>query len=210
MHVQVYAHHTRLITDQMFLRALKLAIADGTIDQQAFKIGSARNEFQKADHSQFLKNYVELTDDGMMRLLANGKGNSKKLTQGLQLRNLLKTAVEVDLTLEGIDAGRKKAISEMENDDLKQLESEVAKMLDIDPELIIAYLQEMTIKLYDPYDLLVKRSNGSVATLESMSPISASSNSLIQLYVFCEKQSRDSVRKATCKYLGIAESVLPP
>ena len=98
---RVYAHHTRLITDQMFLRALKLAIADGTIDQQAFKIGSARNEFQKADHSQFLKNYVELTDDGMMRLLANGKGNSKKLTQGLQLRNLLKTAVEVDLDTRG-------------------------------------------------------------------------------------------------------------
>lgn len=208
MHAQVYEHHTRLATDGMFLRSLELAIEDGSIEKASLKIGSRKNKFLEANHSIFLKNYLSLDDSTIVEALMKAKGNAKKLINDLCSRHLLKTAIEIDPTLDVTDALKRKQISDLENKDLRNLEREVSGQVGFDRELIIAHLQQMNIKLYDPYDILVKRSNGRIVTLEEVSPISASTKPIVRLYVFCPKEFREKVKSAVWSYFGLPSDQL--
>ncbi len=210
MHAQVYEHHTRLITDSMFLRALEIALNDGSLDISLYKVGSERNGFKSANHSKFVQNYIQLTDEEIMReLVIKGKGNAKKLTEGILSRRLLKRGIEIDPTLDVLDALTKKAISDLDKKDLRELEAELANKVGCDPELVVAHLQQMTIKLYDPYDILVKRSNDRVLTIEQVSPISASTKPIVRLYLFCPGECREKIRQETCKYFNLTDSLVP-
>ncbi|MGI0079614.1 MAG: hypothetical protein ACRECH_08315, partial [Nitrososphaerales archaeon] len=203
-----YEHHTRLATDGMLLRSLELAIRDGSIDKASLRIGSRKNKFLGADHSAFLKNYLTLDDSSIVETLMKAKGNAKKLISDLCSRHLLKTAIEIDPTLDVTDALKRKEISDLENKDLRKLEREVARQIGCDRELIIARLQQMNIKLYDPYDILVKRSSGRIVTLEEVSPISASAKPIVKLYVFCPERFRDSVKSAVWSFFGLPSNQL--
>jgi uncharacterized protein len=209
MHAQVYEHHTRLATDSMFLRSLQLAIRDGSIDKASLRIGSRKNKFSGADHSAFMKNYLALNDFTIAEALMKATSNAKKLITDLSSRHLLKTAIEIDPTLDVTDALKKKQISDLETRDLRRLEKEVARQVHCDPELIIAHLQQMTIKLYDPYDILVKRSSGTIVTLEEISPISASAKPIVKLYVFCPKEFRDRVKNAVWSFFDLPSNTTP-
>lgn len=210
MHAQVYEHHTRLITDSMFLRALEIALNDGSLDISQYKVGSEKNGFMSADHSKFVQNYLRLTDEEIMReLLTKGKGNAKKLTEGIVSRTLLKKAIEIDPPLDVLDALTKKAISDLDENGLRELEAELARKVGCDPELVVAHLQQITIKLYDPYDILVKRSNDRVLTIEQVSPISASTKPIVRLYLFCPREYREKIRQETCKHFDLPESLIP-
>ncbi len=204
MHAQVYEHHTRLATDGMFLRALELAIRDGTIDKNSLRVGSRRNSYNSVNHSNFLKYYLKLNDETITRQLLEASGNAKRLIADLCARKLLKSAIELNTDLDVFDALKKKKISELEKSDMTKLEKEVAKQVGCDPDLIIAHLQQMTIKLYDRYDILVKRRDESIVTLEDVSPISASVKPIVKLFVFCPEQYRDKVRSATYDYFSLS------
>ncbi len=208
MHAQVYEHHTRLATDRMFLRSLELAIRDDSFDKASLRIGSRKNKFSGADHSTFLKNYLALDDSTIIEALMKANGNAKKLINDLSSRHLLKTAIEIDPTLDVTDALKRKQISDLENKNLRKLEKEVARQVDCDRELIIAHLQQMNIKLYDPYDILVKRSSGRIVTLEEVSPISASTKPIVKLYVFCPEEFRDRVKSAVWSFFGLPSDQL--
>jgi HD superfamily phosphohydrolase len=203
MHAQVYEHHTRLATDGMFLRAFELAIRDGTIDKDLLRVGTRKNSYNSANHSNFLKYYLKLNDETITRQLQEAGGNAKKLIADLSSRKLLKSAIELNTDLDVFDALKKKKISELEKSDMTKLEKEVAKEVGCDPDLVIAHLQQMTIKLYDRYDILVKRRDDSILTLEDVSPISASVKPIVKLFIFCPEQFRDKIRSATYDYFSL-------
>ena len=208
MHAQVYEHHTRLATDSMFLRSLELAIRDGSIDKASLRIGSKKNYFSAADHSTFLKNYLALDDSTIVEMLMSAKGNAKKLISDLCSRHLLKTAIEIDPTLDVTDPLKRKEISDLENKELRKLEREVAREVGCDRELIIAHLQQMNIKLYDPYDILVKRANGRIVDLEDVSPISASAKPIVKLYVFSPEKFRGKVKSSVWNFFELPSDQL--
>jgi HD superfamily phosphohydrolase len=203
MHAQVYEHHTRLATDGMFLRAFELGIRDGTIDKNALRVGTRKNSYTSANHSNFLKYYLTLNDETITRQLLRAHGNAKRLIKDLCSRRLLKTAIELNTDLDVFDALKKKKISELDKSDMIKLEEEVARKVDCDPDLVISHLQQMTIKLYDRYDILVKRRDESILALEDVSPISASVKPIVKLFVFCPEKYRYGVRAATYNYFSL-------
>ncbi len=204
MHAQVYEHHARLSADHMFLRAFELAIRDGAVDKTVLRIGSRKNAFAGSDHSNFLRYFLTLDDNSIIPQVVEAKGNAKKLVEDLYSRRLLKRAVELNPTLDVVDALKKKMITEMARKDLEKLEREIASEVGCDHELVIAHLQEITIKLYDPYDILVKRNDGAILTIDEVSPISASARPIMKLYVFCPSPFREKIRKATYDYFGLS------
>ena len=209
LHAQVYEHHARVVADDMFLRTLELALEDGSVDRDALKVGSAPNSFASADHSNFLSYYMSLNDKEIVRKLLESRGQAGEIAKMLQSRRLLKRAVEIDLALDIMDAMIKKDIADLEESDLRQLEREIASAVGCDPSLVIADLREITLKLYDPYDILVKRKSGEIRTIDEFSPISASANPILKLYVFGPDGLRSRIRRATYDRFGL-QQLRPP
>ncbi len=203
MHAQVYEHHARIAADSMFLRALDLAIRDGAIDRKALRVGTRKGAFVRADHSRFLKYYLTLDDSRIVQEISNAGGYAKKLLKDLYSRKLFKRAIDLNIALDHIDASIQKEVSDMGREEIKLLEKKVAEGAGCEADLVIAHKQEMTIKLYDRYDILVKRIDGEVLPLEDASPIAASTTPIVKLYVFCPKELMKKVGKATYQYLGV-------
>lgn len=191
MHMQVYEHHTRLVADDMFLRAVKLAISEGCLGEEEFSISS--------DTDRFLDNFLKLDDFSIQhRILQNSTGIAEKLILDIRNRRLLKRALVVPLTKGGVENPIiRKRIIEMSREEIEEKEKEIADKLRIDPAYIIIHLQSIKIKLYERFQqtlgteekpIYVKRKNGSVFSFDEESPISAALSPIRKLYVFCPKK----------------------
>jgi HD superfamily phosphohydrolase len=198
MHIQVYEHHTRLVADDMFLKAIKLALSEGTLSEKDFKISNDPNEF--------IDNFLKLDDFSIQhQILQNSAGIAKKLIENVRNRRLLKRALEVPLTKEGVkNAISRKKIMEMDKKEIEKAENKIAKELGIDPADVIIHLQSIKIKLYERFEqtigkketpIYVKRKDGSFSSLEEESPISASLRQLSKLYVFCPKKYSQKTKR---------------
>jgi len=190
MHIQVYEHHTRLIADDMFLKAIKLALSEGCLAEENFKIGN--------DPNAFIDNFLELDDFSVQhRILQNSTGAAKQLIQAIRNRKLLKRALMVPLTKSGVkNPIRREKIITMSRNDIEDAEEKIATELGIDSAYVIVHLQGIKIKLYERFEqtlgkkekpIYVKRRDGSIFSFEEESPISASLNPIRRLYVFCPK-----------------------
>lgn len=188
MHIQVYEHHTRLIADDMFLKAIKLALSEGCLAEEDFKIGN--------DPNAFIDNFLELDDFSIQhRILQKSTGVAKKLIKAIRNRKLLKRALEVPLTKSGVkNPIRREKIITMNRNDIEDAEEKIATELGIDSAYVIVHLQSIKIKLYERFEqtlgkkekpIYVKRRDGSTFSFEEESPISASLNPIRRLYVFC-------------------------
>ena len=191
MHMQVYEHHTRLVADDMFLRAVKLAISESCLGEEEFSISS--------DTDRFLDNFLKLDDFSIQhRILQNSTGIAEKLILDIRNRRLLKRALVVPLTKGGVENPIvRKRIIEMSREEIEEKEKEIADKLRIDPAYIIIHLQSIKIKLYERFQqtlgieekpIYVKRKNGSVFSFDEESPISAALSPIRKLYVFCPKK----------------------
>lgn len=190
MHIQVYEHHTRLIADDMLLKAIKLALSEGCLAEEDFKIGN--------DPNAFIDNFLELDDFSIQhRILQKSTGVAKKLIKAIRNRKLLKRALEVPLTKSGVkNPIRREKIIKMNRNDIEDAEEKIATELGIDSAYVIVHLQSIKIKLYERFEqtlgkkekpIYVKRRDGSTFSFEEESPISASLNPIRRLYVFCPK-----------------------
>lgn len=203
MHMQVYEHHARLIADDMFLKAIKLALNEGCLAKEDLKISN--------DPVRFIGNFLKLDDNSIQnQILQNSKGSAKNLIQGIQNRRLLKRAFVVPLTKVGVENPiiREKII-EMNRNEIEDAEKKIAEELEIDPAYIIVHLQSVKIKLYERFEqtigkkekpIYVKRRDGSIFSFEEESPISASLSPIRRLYVF-------SPKKHVAKAKRIAEDI---
>ena len=72
MHRQVYGHKTRLATDIMTTRALRLAIAEGILPEAAFRVAVSDGRPQVDE--AFLAAYLRHTDDYVLDPAVRGPG----------------------------------------------------------------------------------------------------------------------------------------
>jgi len=191
MHMQVYEHHTRLIADDMFLKAIKLALNEGSLGWEDFKISN--------DSNKFIDNFLDLDDFSIQHhILQNSRGIAKNLIRDIRNRNLLKRAFVVSLTRWGVENPivRKKII-EMTRKEIEDAEKRIADELGIDIGSIVVHLQSIKIKLYERFEqtlgkeekpIYVKRRDGSIFSFDEESPISASLSPMRRLYVFCPEK----------------------
>jgi HD superfamily phosphohydrolase len=191
MHMQVYEHHTRLIADDMFLKAIKLALGEGCLLKEDLKISN--------DQDAFLMNFLKLDDYSVQhQILQVSKGVAKDLIERIQNRRLLKRALMVPLTKEGVtNPIVRKKIIEMTRTEIEDKERKIASELGMDPAYVIVHLQSIKIKLYERFEqtlgkkekpIYVKRKDGSPFSFDEESPISASLIPIRKLYVFCPEK----------------------
>jgi HD superfamily phosphohydrolase len=191
MHIQVYEHHTRLVADDMFLKATKLALSDGSLPEENFKISNDPNEF--------LDNFLKLDDFSVQhRILQNSEGIAKNLIQNIRNRRLLKRALVVPLTKRGVENPIvRKRIIEMSRGEIEKAEQKIANELGIDQAYIVVHLQSIKIKLYERFEqmlgkkerpIYVKRRDGSIFSFDEGSPISAALSPIRRLFVFCPEK----------------------
>lgn len=190
MHMQVYEHHARLVADDMFLKAIKIALEEGCIASENLKISNGDD--------RFISNFLELDDFSIQhQILQNSRSTARNLVQNIRNRRLLKRALMTPLTREGCpDALKRKRIVGMSKTEIDAAETKIAQELGIDPAHVIVHLQSIRIKLYERFEqtfgskekpIYVKRKDGVVFSFDEESPISASLVPKRRLYVFCPK-----------------------
>lgn len=199
MHAQVYEHHARIIADQMFLRAIGLALDFGILDKRALRVGRS-----ESSHRKFLDYYLTLSDSSIYEEILQRRGSkAARILSNIRDRKLLKRAYELDLGLDVHDALKRKELSTLTKERVSQLERLIARDAGIDPSDVIIHGRTIEIKLFQPYDILVLRRNGEVRSFDDMSPISASATPVQRLFVFCPKNKKQKVRHAARRHLGI-------
>ena len=195
MHAQVYEHHARIVADQMFLKALVLAITkEDILDKKALKTS------ENSSHKRFLNYYLALDDRNIYdQILAKHNTQAAKILNEIKNRRLLKRACDYFLG-SMVDADVAEKIVKMNT---KQVEEEIAKNTHINLNEIIVYLSTITIKLYDKRDILVLW-KGHPKDLNDLSPIS--SESIVQRFLVFGPRDDDKRKKVTkeiASYLGV-------
>lgn len=203
MHMQVYEHHARLVADDMFLKAIKMALEEGCVASEDLKISNGED--------RFINSFLKLDDFSIQHLiLQDSRGIAKNLIQNIRNRRLLKRALVTPLTREGCpDALKRKKIVGMSKEEIDAAETKIAQELGIAPAQVIVHLQSINIKLYERFEqtfgsnetpIYVKRKDGVIFSFDEESPISASLIPKRRLYVFCPN-------KYVAKAKEIAESI---
>jgi len=197
MHVQVYEHHARLIAEDMFLRSLKLAFEEGALSESQFRLSSGR---------RFLKRYMSLDDSSIQtEILEKSTRKARRLTQDIQRRHLFKRAYWIRINEDTIPNPLTRLnLTEMTRTRIEEITNEISRDAHVDRDLIIVHPQSTQIKLYERFEeaigrketpILVMKRNGDVRWLEQTSPISASLESIRNLYVFCPSEHKKRVGK---------------
>jgi len=191
MHTQVYEHHTRLIADDMFIKAIQLAFGDGSLAEEDFKIPS--------DLHGFIEKFLGSDDYSIQhRILERSTGTARDLIQDIRNRRLLKRALVVPLTRWGVENPIvRKSITEMTRREIEDVEKKIADEAGIEMGYIVVHLQSIRIKLYERFEqilgkeempIYVKRRDGTIYSFDEESPISASLAPIRRLYVFCPEK----------------------
>lgn len=196
MHAQVYEHHARIVADQMFLRAVDIAInEDNIFEKNIFKI---RNS---ASHKKFLEYYKKLDDRSIYDvILQHPKSKAAKILLNIRKRKLLKRACDFDIK-EITDATASEKVLKMDPNIINKISNDIAKAVDVAAHEIIMYPSEITLKLYEKRDILVLWKN-EPRDLNTFSPISAETK-VMKFYVFGPLEKRDKIARAVSHHLNI-------
>lgn len=185
MHAQVYQHHARLTADQMFLRALDLAVNDeDIIPNNKLKVNTksltANNEFVE---------FFKCHDDRSIYDLIIGKNpNSKAATllKDIQKRRLLKRSCQILPDKEVENAIIRDRVMKMQYSDLKSFSKEIAEKLSLEYYNIIAYLSEIPVGLYEGEILILWKNIP--RKLDDFSPITITKAAVNNFYVFSKNE----------------------
>lgn len=202
MHSQVYNHHAGLICESMLQRGVEIALRDGIIDKEKFRLR----------HENFLQNYLSLDDFRLMQKLMEDPGNSAyKMTNNLENRTLLKRGYELDVT-QNMDAIMKKKITRLSLATKAQLEKALAEECKCDPDFIIARKIKIENSLFGSRieqgksPILIEKKNGDILEIDDISPLFRSSPTVIKFFVFCPEEYRskigqcaESIIRETCE-----------
>lgn len=177
MHVQVYEHHARLSADQMFLRALNIAIDNSTIDGNLLEIKKDGN------NTEFLEFYKSLNDSSIYQMIINKDpdGIPAKILKDIQRRNLLKRACE--FTSRNL-SGRDDVfdwILKGKPEELDAVCSKIAEQVRVPEHQVIFHVSKINNKSYA--DPIPCQTEDDIFNLDSVSPISGSEK-INRVYVF--------------------------
>jgi len=205
MHAQVYEHHTRIVADQMFLRALDLAINDEQILPRAdYRVGSSPGSLESARHGRFLRNYLTLDDDTIYSRILDGRMKSAKILSAIRNRQLLKRACDFEPSFDIDDAETRHDIMRMDERRREEFRQHLARRSRVDPDLLIPHILTISIKLYGDEILVMRR--GVPAELSAASPITADPGGITRFFVFCPKGKEEAVARAAASYWGVPYS----
>lgn len=186
MYSQVYQHHTRIICDKMFIRAIQLAFDEGALDKSTLQYGS----------DDFLKNYLALDDNRMIELvLSKSKSDASQMMGWIESRNLLKRGYQNNMS--NIDTHQRYKISKYGEDDFHTFENAVAQACGCNQNLIIADKTTKDKSLYESTNELFRKGkkpviivddNGHNYEIDMVSPFEAKRDPETTLYVLCPKE----------------------
>ena len=195
MHAQVYKHHTRLIGDQMFLRALDLAIKDENLKNNL----TVDDDLNK-DHTEFLEFYKTLDDHSLYQLISNStQSRQAKIIDRIKKRDLLKRVKSLYSETEIPNAVNRKHIMKMKKQDLRNISDDIAKDAGLEDHEVICHIAEIRVDLFDGEILIML--NGIPKKLDDFSPIKTSKSAINMFYVFGPGDS--NIEEPIKKYLRI-------
>jgi len=212
MHAQVYEHKTRLIADDLFVRAVTLAAEEGVVQ---------KGDLLSTDAERFLPAFTSLDDASTdLRILTESKGPARELISNIFNRRLPKRAYELPLTAQFVsDSLRRRELSRLPKERISAIEGELAKDANCSPHNVIVHPQTIAIKLYERFDqaggeeassLLVQRPDGSVTSMEDESPITALPEPIRRVFVFCPKECVPRVNDLATRIFGYRGIYTPP
>jgi len=205
MHLQVYHHHTREIADSMFLKAVKSALNDEKLFDDHRTLAE-KLTLNKTSIREFLNFYKELDDYSIYSILKKSSGPSKRLIDMLEKRKLLKRAVALDLTSgrDVPDATERKMLVDMSEEEMDELSEKIAKKIQDPTEYVIVRRSEISIKLYEEYEILVyDEEKNETYDLYELSPFGIRKESIVRFYVFSRPEKRNEARKAFKEITGV-------
>jgi len=193
MHLQVYQHHVRAISDNMLVRGMKLGKADGTFPRELFDVASL----------DFLGTFLGYDDDEMARVGINkGKGFTKVFFESLQRRRLFKRAF-YKAPKEIEDANKRKRLVDWFKDHARELEVKISDEAKVPPETVICYLMRISNPLSPDNStgepLIIE--NGNLKELHEVVDFRPMEASQQCLYVFCPSSDREQINRAVNEVL---------
>lgn len=167
MHAQVYKHHSRIAGDQMFLRALEMAVDEGIIPKMSLKVDTCL----KKDHEKFLDYYKELDDRSLYYHIIREKPESTpaKILKKIKRRDILKRIVEIFPEVEVPNYQILKRIMKMKSADLAKMSRDMASEIGCETHEVICHRVAIPASLYNADILLMQR--GIPRRVDDFSPI---------------------------------------
>ena len=146
---QVYWHRVSLISNQMIIRGITLAIDGGNAEMtQLYQYPKKNEEKSDQDYEEkrkdFVQNYLNYHDEKIIDILKNLESRNRKEKKASEIfdrlynRNLFKMVAELPLK-EVDDARAALRLLKMENVQKQQWEREIAKYLGIDEADVIVH-----------------------------------------------------------------------
>jgi HD superfamily phosphohydrolase len=212
MHVQVYEHKTRLIADDLFVRAYWFAAEEKIVP---------KDDLLSLDPVKFLPAYTSLDDASVeLTILRESKGLAKEIIQRLRSRKLLKRAYELPLTKQAApDQLKRNELGKISRKRIPEIEQELAGGADCDAHWVIVHPQTIPIKLYERFDqkegedasaLLIRRQDRmSVTSMEDESPITSLPEPIRRIFVFCPEECVRRVHELSVRMFGFPGAYTP-
>jgi HD superfamily phosphohydrolase len=183
MHRQVYGHKTRLATDIMVTRALRMAIADGVLDPRAYKVDLEDGNVVVTD--DFLEAYLGQTDALVLDKLCGAPEGSAVSDLGARLRDrrLLRqtSSIWLDNKVEDLGDARFALLRDPEEftrEIIEDMERDLAVELGLASHLVAIYLDSRANPTYrtpgrplGPKDIMLQRGDAQPLLMERESEI---------------------------------------
>lgn len=182
MHRQVYGHKTRLATDIMTTRALRLAIVEGVLSEAGFKVPAVGS--QPVIDEGFLEAYLAHDDAGVLAALCDAdEERVSDLACRLRDRRLLRQTVSIRLDHQSYELGDARVATirdpeEFTRDRIEAIEAGIAAELGLQDHLVAIYLDSRTNPTYrtpggpiGPKDIMIQRDDSQPLLMESESEI---------------------------------------
>jgi HD superfamily phosphohydrolase len=134
---QVYQHRVSLISDQMIIRGITLAIKEGNVKMKDLY------QYDENDKENFIQRYLNYHDEKLIDILRNGKQKkAREIFNRLYHRELFKMVAELSLK-DVKDGVIQLGLLEMADTQKLEWEREIANCLGIDPDFVILYKHQI-------------------------------------------------------------------
>lgn len=206
MHVQVYTHHARLAADQMFLKALEIAIyEEKIIDESRLKLRPNK------DNSEFLEFYKSLDDYSIHDMIINDDNakTSRSILTNIRKRKLLKRAC--DFTSKRLEntADAEQKVMKMEPNNFDKIALEISESLDLESHEVIFLRSTIKNKLFKKREILFRVGN-EVYDLDNVSPITGKDVDRFLIYGPADKKIRERIALEASNIFGVGLSKIIP